>query len=65
MSELPKPLFQSEAKGEAKVIKMIFNKLENKSHFHKKGFELTASFWKWVFGPIFLSPSEPQYGPYV
>ena len=37
----PKPLFQSEAKCEAIDVKMISYSHANKTHFHKKGFELS------------------------
>ena len=37
----PKPLFQSEARCEAIDVKMISYSLANKTHFHKKGFELS------------------------
>lgn len=38
ISELPKPLFQSEAVCEAIIITMIFYSHANKTNFRKKGF---------------------------
>ena len=37
----PKPLFQSEAKGVAIDMKMIFDSHANKCHFHLLGFALS------------------------
>ena len=38
ISELPKPLFQSEGECEAITITMIFYSHANKTHFRKEGF---------------------------
>ena len=42
--------FQSEAKCEAIVMKMIFNYDANKTHFHNKGFALSLVFEVRFFG---------------
>ena len=43
-SSWPNPLFQSEDKWKAIVMKMILYSHEKKIHFHK-----SERFWKWVF----------------
>ena len=54
ISELPQPLFQSEARCETIDMKMSFHSLVNKTHFHFKGFVLDLALkqrqnptWKW------------------
>ena len=53
-----KPLFQSEAKSEAIDMKIIFNYVANKTHFHNKGFALSLVLKVKLFGtrkwPIFV-----------
>ena len=44
ITELPKPLFQSEAKYEVIDMKMNYYSPANNTHFHKKGFE-SGSLW--------------------
>ena len=49
-SGCPKPLFESEAKWEAIDIIMIFIPMQNRTHFHKKGFALNLLLKARVFG---------------